>query len=198
MCLPAISFTEAPPVHQLELVGGRTHHRSNSVCVRSFYDALPNAGARVCACAVCVQCRAPHPHIRAHLFIPPPQHRRAQGGHRVCSTPSRPTLVAGDCGVGRVPSTVPEALPMCVRVRPMWVLHGSSGQSCFDARCICLRLQGGGGQVRAPAHRWPGRHWFVWPEFADGIRPALLEISSARARLLKKFTTILLSDLSRN
>ena len=68
MCLPAISFTEVPPVHQLELVGGRTHHRSNSVCVRSFYDALPNASARVCACAVCVQCHAPHPRIRAHLY----------------------------------------------------------------------------------------------------------------------------------
>ena len=147
MCLPAISFTEVPPVHQLELVGGRTHHRSNSVCVRSFYDAVPNASARVCARAVCVQCHAPHPRIRARLFIPPPQHRRPQGGHRVCSTPSRPTLVAGDCGVGRVPSTVPEALPMCVRVRPMWVLHGSSGQSCF--RCSV--------HLPAPARwRWAG------------------------------------------
>ena len=145
VCLPAVSFTEVPPVHQLELVGGRTHHRSNSVCVRSFttHCQMPVL-VRVRVLSVCPMSHATPPH-RGTPFFPPSQHRRPQSGHRVCSAPSRPTSVAGDCGVGRVPSTVPEALPMCVRVHPMWVLHGSSGQSCFDARCNCLRPQGGGG-----------------------------------------------------
>ncbi len=54
----------------------------------------------------------------------------------------------------------------------------------FDARCICLRTtmallgQDGGGQARAPAHRWAGQHWLVWPELVDCTRPALLEIST--------------------
>ena len=70
MCLPAISFTEVPPVHQLELVGGRTHHRSNSVCVRSFTtecQMLVLLCVRVAVCACC-QCRAPHPRTRAHFY----------------------------------------------------------------------------------------------------------------------------------
>jgi len=113
VCLPAVSLTEVPTVHQLELVGGQTHHRSNSVCVRSFTtqcQMLVLLCVRVAVCACC-QCRAPHPRTRAHSYPATAAQASSRWSHGVQHIPRRPTLVAGDCGVGRVSSTVLEALP---------------------------------------------------------------------------------------
>ena len=119
VCLPAVSFTEVPPVHQLELVGGRTHHRSNSVCVRSFYDALPNASARACACVVCAQCHAPHPRIRAHLL----SRHRSTGVLKAVTECAAPRAAQPwwreIVGLAESPAQCQRLFPMCVRVRPM-------------------------------------------------------------------------------
>ena len=84
-------------------------------CVRAFVSLRRSAKCQcscVCVCCVCVlpMSSATPPHQGTLLS------RHCSTGllkvvTRVQHIPRRPTLVAGDCGVGRVSSTVPEALP---------------------------------------------------------------------------------------
>ena len=94
VCLPAVSFTEVPPVHQLELVGGRTHHRSNSVCVRSFttHCQMP---VLVRVHVLCVPNVTRHTPASGHTFYPA---TAAQGSPRWSQSvqhPEPPNLGGG-------------------------------------------------------------------------------------------------------
>ena len=85
-------------------------------CVRAFVSLRRSAKCQcscVCVCCVCVccQCQAPHPRTRAHFYPATAAQASSRWSHGVQHIPRRPTLVAGDCGVGRVSSTVLEAPP---------------------------------------------------------------------------------------
>ena len=118
-------------------------------CVRAFvYDAVPNASAPVCACrCVCVlpMSSATPPHQGTLLS------RHCSAGllkvvTRCAAHPEAPNLGGGRLWGWQSLQHSARGSPQCVSGYVRWGLCMAAVASpVFDAWCICLRMQDGGG-----------------------------------------------------
>ena len=152
VCLPAVSSALVPTVHQLAgWWSDAPPHATTCVCVLPCAisdDAVPNANAPVCACC-CVRVlpmsSATPPHqgtlLSRHCSIGPLEVVTGRATHSEVPNPSGGRL----WGWRSLQHDTRGSSP-CVSGYVRWGLCMVAVASpVFDAWCICLRMQDGGG-----------------------------------------------------